>query len=297
MKYGNVPDQSLSSIDFTLPVDPGLNRSVLSGSRIAQPKIYVGSGNWGHTSWVGKVYPPKTPASAYRDLFPNYFGTMELNATHYKIYPESVIREWGAAAKGKEFKYCPKFPQSISHYSSFTKIESLTDGFLQSIMGFDENLGPAFLQVSDHFSPAKQEVLFSYLSSLPRDLDVFLEVRHPEWFLDAEQSFTALKEWNKGVVITDTPGRRDGVHMCLTVPKLMLRFVSNRDHASTFPRIAEWAKRIGEWVDNGLEEAYIFLHPGDESVIPELTIAWIEALNKSCKVNLKLPYIQQASLF
>lgn len=297
MKYGNVTEASLSSIDFTLPGDKGINRSVLSGTRVAHPKIYLGSGNWGHPSWVGKVYPPKTPASAYRDLFPNFFGAMELNATHYKIYAESVIREWAASARGKDFKYCPKFPQSISHYSSFTKIEELTDRFLQSIMAFEENLGPAFLQVSDHFSLAKREGLITYLSSLPKDLDIFLEVRHPDWFADIEATLGVLKDWNKGLVITDTPGRRDGVHMCLTVSKLLLRFVSNRDHQSTYPRIKEWALRIGEWIDNGLEEAYIFLHPGDESVIPELTIAWIEALNSSGKVNLKLPYIQQASLF
>ena len=297
MKFGNVPDETLASIDFNLAPDPLLNSAVLSGKRVSTPKIYVGSGNWGHASWVGKVYPPKTPASAFRNVFPNYFGAMELNATHYKIYPESIIREWAAPAEGKDFKYCPKFPQSISHYSSFIKVEGLTDAFIQSIAAFGNNLGPAFLQVSDSFSLAKRDALFGYLSSLPAYLDVFLELRHPDWFSSGDESFRMLKEMNKGLVITDAPGRRDCTHMYLTVPKLLLRFVSNRDHITTFPRIIEWAERIGEWVDEGLEEAYIFLHPGDESVIPELTVAWIEALNKTCKVNLKLPCISQGSLF
>lgn len=297
MKFGNLPDEALSSIDFSLAPDPALNAGVLLGKRVASPKIYVGSGNWGHTSWVGKVYPPKTPASAYRTIFPNHFGAMELNATHYKIYPESVIREWAAPAEGKDFKYCPKFPQSISHYSSFVRVEEQTDAFIQSIAAFGKNLGPSFLQVSDHFSPAKRDALFTYLSSLPKDLIVFLELRHPDWFTDEGASFSMLKEMNKGLVITDAPGRRDAAHMYITVPFLFLRFVSNRDHHSTYARITEWAERIGTWVNNGLEEAYIFLHPGDESVIPELTVAWMEALNKSCKVNLKLPFIQQGSLF
>lgn len=297
MKFGNVPDETLTSIDFKLVPDPFLNAEVLSGKRLPSPKIYVGSGNWGHASWVGKIYPPKTPASAFRNVFPNYFGAMELNATHYKIYPESVIREWATPAEGKDFKYCPKFPQSISHYSSFLKVDELTDAFIQSIAGFGENLGPAFLQVSDHFSPAKRDVLFGYLSSLPSDLDVFLELRHPDWFTDAGVSFSMLKEMKKGLVITDTPGRRDCAHMYLTIPKLFLRFVSNKDHSTTYLRITDWAQRIGNWVDQGLEEVYIFIHPGDETVIPELTVAWMEALNQSCKVNLKLPFIQQGSLF
>jgi uncharacterized protein YecE (DUF72 family) len=297
MKFGTLPDDQLSSVSFQLPPDPAFNITVLSGARVAQPRLYVGSGNWGHTSWVGKVYPPKTPVSAYRTLFPRHFGAMELNATHYKIYPESVLKEWAQPAAELDFRYCPKFPQSISHYSSFVQTDALTDAFLQSIQGLGEHLGPAFLQVSDHFSPVRKDVLFQYLASLPVDMDVFLELRHPDWFRQMDTWVSELRDLKKGLVITDAPARRDAVPMYLTVPRLFLRFVCNRDHPTTFTRIQDWASRIAHWVDNGLEEAYIFLHPGDESVIPELTIAWIQALNASCGVKLRLPFIPQTSLF
>jgi uncharacterized protein YecE (DUF72 family) len=297
MKFGNVDDAVLSKLDLRLPPDPALNSTVLSGMRVKEPKIYVGCGNWGHTSWVGKVFPPKTPASRYRALYPLYFGAAELNATHYKIYTQSVIREWAEPARGRDFRYSPKFPQEISHYSSFVKTEALTDAFIESISAFGENLGPSFLQVNDSFSPAGMEALYGYLRQLPRDLDVFLELRHPEWFERAGQFFPLLKEMGKGLVITDAPGRRDCAHMHLTVPKLFLRFVSNRDHPTTFTRIDDWTTRISSWLDRGLEEAYIFLHPGDEAVIPELTVAWINALNNKCGLQLKPPYIEQGSLF
>ncbi|HLO83263.1 MAG TPA: DUF72 domain-containing protein [Chitinophagaceae bacterium] len=297
MKFGTVSDVALSGLDLKLPADPALNAVVLPGHRIESQKIYVGCGNWGHTSWVGKVYPPKTPATKYRALYPLYFGATELNATHYNIYSPAVIREWAEPARGRDFKYSPKFPQQISHYSSFVKTESLTDAFIESISAFEDNLGPAFLQVSDNFSPAKMEALYGYLASLPEDLDVFLEVRHPDWFKQGDQLFPLLHNMNKGLVITDTPGRRDCTHMYLTMPKLLLRFVCNRDHPTTFTRIDDWADRIASWLDRGLEEAYIFLHPGDEALIPELTVAWINALNSRCGLNLKLPYVEQGSLF
>ena len=297
MKFGNVDNAVLNKLDLRLPADPLLNGQVLPGKRVPEPKVYVGCGNWGHTSWVGKVFPPKTPASKYRALYPLYFGAAELNATHYNIYSPAVIREWAAPARGRDFRYSPKFPQQISHYSSFVKTEALTDSFIESISAFEENLGPAFLQVSDNFSPAAMESLYGYLQLLPRDLDVFLEVRHPGWFKDGDQLFPMLRDMGKGLVITDAPGRRDCAHMYLTVPRMLLRFVCNRDHPTTFTRINEWAERISNWLELGLEEAYIFLHPGDEAVIPELTVAWINALNSRCGLQLKPPFTEQGSLF
>lgn len=297
MKFGNVPEELLSSINFTLPPEPAMNSLVLNGARISSPKVYIGCSNWGHKSWVNKVYPPKTPATKFRELYPLYFHATELNATHYNIYPPDVIAKWAEPARGRDFKFCPKFPQSISHYSSFVRVEEQTDAFISGISAFAENLGPTFLQLSDNFSPIKKAPLFDYLSTLPDDLDVFLEFRHPDWFIQSEQHFHALKLLGKGLVITDTPGRRDCTHMYLSIPKLMLRFVSNSDHPTTYTRIEEWARRIGQWINSGLEEAYVFLHPGDETVIPDLAIAWVEAINRHCGLMLKPPYLKQRELF
>lgn len=297
MRFGTVTKEALSSVNFTLPPDPLMNATVLPGSRNATPKVYVGCSNWGHKSWVDKVYPAKTPATKFRELYPLYFQTTELNATHYNIYPPEVIKKWAEPARGRDFRFCPKFPQSISHFSSFVRVEGQTDAFINGISAFGENLGPCFLQVSDGFSPMKKQPLFDYLAALPKDLDVFVEFRHPDWFVQSDQLFPALKSMGRGIVITDTPGRRDCTHMYLSVPRLMLRFVSNSDHPSTYSRITAWAIRISEWIDKGLEEAYIFLHPGDETVIPELTVAWIEQINKYCGLQLKLPYLKKQMLF
>ena len=297
MKFGTIPLDAIPSVNFNLPPDPPLNTEVLNGRKELNPKVYVGCSNWGHKSWVNKVYPPKTPATKFRELYPSYFNTVELNATHYRIYSPGIIQKWAEPARGKDFRFCPKFPQSITHYSSFIRTEAQTDAFISGISAFEENLGPAFLQVSDLFSPLKKEPLFTYLASLPRDLDTFLEFRHPDWFIHAEELFPIVRDLKKGLVITDTPGRRDCTHMYLTVPRMMLRFVSPGAHPGTYTRITAWAKRIAAWIENGLEEAYIFLHPGDETVIPELTVAWIDAINLHCELKLKPPYVKQQELF
>lgn len=300
MKFGAVPDTQLAAIDFSLPPDPQFNKATLTGKRVAKPAVYVGASTWGDATWVGNIYPPKTPAKNFRQLYPQYFNATELNATHYNIYAPEVIAQWAAAAKDRDFRYCPKFPQSISHYSNFEEAGALTDAFIASIAAFGSHLGPAFLQTSEHFPLAARHSLFRYLSSLPQQHSYFLEVRHPGWYESAEAVdawMQVLRQLDIGAVITDTPGRRDIVHMHLPVPKLFLRFVCNATHPSSFRRMDAWTDRITAWIDQGLEEAYLFIHPNADAPVPELVTYWIEQLNKKAGLLLQPPVPRQASLF
>jgi uncharacterized protein YecE (DUF72 family) len=142
--------------------------------------------------------------------------------------------------------------------------------------------------------------LFKYLSTLPQQYTYFLEVRHPQWYESAEAIGTwmqVLQQLDIGAVITDTPGRRDIVHMHLPIAKLFLRFVCNETHATSFQRIDAWTERIAYWLEQGLEEAYIFLHPGADGAVPELVAYWIEQINKRCGLHLQPPTPKQSSLF
>lgn len=45
--------------------------------------------------------------------------------------------------------------------------------FFKGILAFGEHLGPIFIQVSETFSPKRNEELFEFLKSLPKDLQFF----------------------------------------------------------------------------------------------------------------------------
>jgi uncharacterized protein YecE (DUF72 family) len=211
-----------------------------------------------------------------------------LNATHYKTYPPESIQKWADKAGEKDFLFCPKVAQSISHYSSFVNVDDKTNAFLQGIYAFGKHLGPIFLQVSDKFTPKRKDSLFKYLETLPTDLQFFLEVRHSEWFASEEERRTlveTLRKLNIGYVITDAAGRRDCVHMYLTIPKAFIRFVGNSLDPTDYQRIDEWVGRIKYWLDNGLEELYFFMHMHDEAYSPELSEYLIDKLNDVCDLS------------
>jgi uncharacterized protein YecE (DUF72 family) len=291
MEFGRVQEDELDKIDFKLPPDPLFNQQILEGESIANPKVYVGCAKWGRVDWVGKIYPPKTKEKDFLDQYVHHYNSIELNATHYKIYGPTGIHKWAAKANGKDFLFCPKMFQGVTHRGSLKGKDFVLNEFLRGIVAFEKHLGPIFVQVSDTFSPKRRDELFTFLKALPTDLQFFLEVRHPDWFKEkmAEELFSALKETNIGAVITDTAGRRDCAHMHVTIPKTFIRFVGNSLHHSDFPRIDDWVNRIKYWLDNGMKDFYFFMHMHDEAKSPELTVYLVDALNKACGLNLEKP--------
>src|SRR6186713_3117457 len=108
MDFGRVPEYELNSINFTLPPDPADNKLVLKGGRVTAPQMYIGCPRWGTKEWIGKIYPKGTKEGNYLDQYIHHFNSIELNATHYKIYTPEEIRRWAARTAGRDFKFCPK---------------------------------------------------------------------------------------------------------------------------------------------------------------------------------------------
>jgi uncharacterized protein YecE (DUF72 family) len=299
MEFGRVPAKELKKVDFNLPEEPSFNKKILKGKPVKKPAVYFGCAKWGRPEWVGKIYPPKTREKDFLQHYVRHYNAIELNATHYKVYGESAIRKWADKAGGRDFLFCPKLYKGITHFGKMQGKQFITNEFFRGITAFEKHLGPVFIQVGDNFSPNRKQELFDYLASLPKDIQFFLEVRHPRWFeKDMQQEmFKTLHSLKMGAVITDTAGRRDCCHMHVTIPKTFIRFVGNSLHKTDFTRCDDWVKRINYWLNNGMKEIYFFMHMHDEANSPELTVYLADKLNKACGLNLPIPeFIDKALL-
>jgi uncharacterized protein YecE (DUF72 family) len=182
MEFGRVTEAELSAINFSLPEEPLFNQQILKGEKVDHPKIYIGCAKWGRTEWLGKIYPLKTKEKDFLEHYVKHYNSIELNATHYNVYGAPGIAKWAEKAGDKDFLFCPKMYQGITHRGSLKGKDFITSEFLRGIVAFEKHLGPVFVQVSDAFSPKRKQELFDFLRSLPTDLQFFLEVRHPDWF-------------------------------------------------------------------------------------------------------------------
>jgi uncharacterized protein YecE (DUF72 family) len=289
MDFGKVAEHEISSVDFTLPEDGKQTAITLTGGKpVKDPSFYIGCAKWGRKEWLNMIYPAKTKEADFLDQYVKHFNSIELNAVFYSIPNAELIRKWKQKAEENStngFIFCPKFSRTISHIKRLKDAEVPTDLYLSSIHEFGKYLGPCFLQLGDNFGPKNFDTLENYLKLLPVDFQVFVELRHEEWFAnDVERArlFEMLHRLKKGAVITDASGRRDCVHMELTIPEIFIRFVGNGQDfkESDFERIDEWVVRIKSWLSKGLEKVYFFLHQHDEKDTPILADYTIKQFNK-----------------
>lgn len=299
MDFGRLPHEQLAAVEFTLPPDPLWNRDVLPGVRSEGAKVYVGCPRWSVKEWVGELYPKGTKPADYLPEYAKQFSCIELNATYHHLHNADDVRKWKEQIAGRPFKFCPKVYKGISHEGSLDDKDNLTNHFLEAMLQFEEHLGPMFLQLSDYYSPQRRNELIDYIQALPTDVDFFIELRHPDWFTPNEFGTIAsiLRTQNKGLVITDVAGRRDVLHMGLTVPKALVRFNAYDNHPSNEERLQQWAGRIKSWLEKGLEELYFFIHLHNEIHSPAVVTSFINMLNKEAGLNLQPPKPAQPTLF
>lgn len=299
MKFGKLED--ISGIEFILPPDHPHTLNNLALQRLKEKKIYMGGTMWNIPKWKGKIYPAKTKADQMGPEYCKQFSTIELNATHYKIHGPEIITKWKNFST-KEFMFCPKFPNLITHYRRFLNSEELTAEFLLAISHFEEKLGPSFIQLRPDYSPKYANRLVDYLKTIPEDFNLALEFRHPEWFAGnakAEKVWKLIEERNITAVISATAGRRDALHMRMTSDTLILRFGGYDLDPSDEIRLAQWADRIKYWIENGLNNVHIWMHQFNSIKTPETCILFGKMLEEKTGISVKVPSMvqEQRSLF
>lgn len=292
MEFGRVSPEELEKINFTLPPDhPATTALLRKQKKKTNTTVFVGCAKWGRPDWVGKIYPKGTKAGDFLEHYARQFNCIELNATFYRMPTRKQTSGWKSKV-GDDFKFCPKFVDQITHIKRLKEVDELTDRFLDGISGFGKNLGPVFLMPHPGMGPKTLETVEAFIQSLPNDFELFVELRHKDWFADPEAFaavFSMLQRNHTGSIITDASGRRDCLHMRLTTPSAFIRFVGNGLHPTDYTRCDDWIQRMKSWANQGIETMYFFMHQHEELHSPELCRYLIPKINEQLGTNIHLP--------
>src|SRR5689334_23224503 len=158
MEFGKLESSELDYVDFSLPEDQPETSRILAASTHAPTKFYIGCAKWGRKDWLGKIYPPKTPESEFLNHYARHFNSIELNATFYRMPRAAMTAGWKSKV-GNDFRFCPKFVNSITHIRRLKDTDEAVDRFLAGISGFGETLGPVLLMPHPGFGPKNLPVL------------------------------------------------------------------------------------------------------------------------------------------
>jgi uncharacterized protein YecE (DUF72 family) len=291
MDFGRVDDPKLlAAVDREL--DAGTRKlpkndfkfSMLT-AKSGKPQIYIGPPVWSHPGWVGTLYPKKTPSKDFLKLFSRRFNAIELNSTFYRTPTERTLTDWKNATP-VNFRFSPKLNQAISHAST---IPALVTDFCKAMRALEDRLGLSFLQLPPSFSRNQLPTLKAMLKAVPKHYALAVEFRHPSWFMSGKLTSDIsdfLSDLGMAAVITDALGRGDVLHSTLTAKKVMVRFLANEMHASDFKRVDLWVKKIGTWMEAGIEEIYFYPHLHGYDRVPELSSDLITKLNRTYSLHI-----------
>lgn len=225
---------------------------------------YFGCPVWAHKGLIGRIKNEDDTEKSDLQVYSQSFNSIELNSSYYGVPPRKQIYNWRGQV-GEDFRFFPKAPKDLTFYADAQFPSVVFDRYIESLSDFGEHLGGSFLQFSPYISPQRKKYLFDLLEALPNDFSFFVELRQEEWFQDEvrlKRFCEYLAKREVGFVITDTPGRRDVLHMKITSPFLFVRFKGNNLHASDFERIDEWIQFVKS--TQALENIAFFHHHSDE---------------------------------
>jgi uncharacterized protein YecE (DUF72 family) len=239
--------------------------------------ISIGCAVWSYPGWIGEVYPPKTPAKEFLRVYSNFFPAVEGNTTFYAIPDRAIIDRW-IAQTPPGFKFCLKFPRSITHNGSLAPYIVPARSFVTQMQGLGERLGVMFVQLPPNYAPDKLADLTEFLTAMHRqDVDIALEVRHLDWFKSPyqEQLTELLVKLRVGRVILDTrsiyqaapelgeivPCKKPHVPLALslTAPFTLIRYVSHPVRDANQKWLESWTSPIQSWLERDTQ-IYLFVH-------------------------------------
>ena len=263
MEFGKAKDNEIKINPFVFPKTSSCE--YLSVTLNQDKKIYVGLPKW------SQIHPPQAPDKDALKYYCKVFNTVELNATHYKLPTKEQVLQWKDKISVDGFLFCPKMFKEVTHSGNLLGKETVTNEFLDAILSFGNTLGPILIQMRESFSPIRKNELFTFLEGLPRNFRFFLEVSHKEWFDNytlPKGLIDKLQGLNMGAVITDSPSRRDAIHMQPIIPTTCIRFMASGHNEVDLFRIQQWKQQLSKWFGLGLKEAYFFVHmPYEDSSV------------------------------
>lgn len=243
--------------------------------------FYLGLPQWQHPQWK------KLGMCTLAD-YARYFNCVEGNTTLYALPRPEIVQRWRDMTHD-DFRFCFKFPATISHQAALRQCDALTRSFFELLEPLAPRLGQYWLQLPAAFVPADLPTLWAFLDGLPSCFSYGVEVRHPQFFSRGEAELALnrglhLRRINR--VILDTRGvhaaipanaeiieaqrkkPRLPVHAVMTADRPMIRFIGGDDEAANLRWFQAWLKKLPEWCEQG--QPWLFIHTPDISFAPQL---------------------------
>jgi uncharacterized protein YecE (DUF72 family) len=224
-------------------------------------RYYVGCSGWHYEHWRGLYYPEELPKSKWLLFYARQFTTVELNNSFYRLPSEKAFTTWRDSTPD-DFVFAVKVSRFITHIKRLRNLDTAVDNFVSRAGFLREKLGPLLYQLPPSMK-RNDELLQSFLSSLPPQYRHVIEFRHESWINDAV--FDILRRHNVGLCVFDMPGF--SCPLVATSDFAYVRFHGSQGlYASRYSdeELSEWARKIAILGQN-VKVSYIYFNNDAEA--------------------------------
>ncbi len=282
--------------------------------------FYLGCAVWAYEKWQGTFYDPSVAAGQTLQAYAQRLTAIEGNTTFYSIPSPSTIQKWHRETPAT-FRFCLKFPRTVSHQGLLVPQLSQARLFLDRVTALEQKLGAVFLQLPPAYGPPLLGDLCDFWDQLQAiSVPLAVEVRHPHWWQPEPQTqlWRALGDRHVSLVILDTrpiyrcpdnPQRHSQrkkpdvpVVFQTTASPLIVRFISHPDWQYNQSYLAEWQAWLTPLIQTN-QTIYFFVHCPVEDHSPFTARRFFQQLRQAGLINDLLPWEelapppQQLSLF
>lgn len=261
---------------------------------------YLGCPGWGMKSWIGRLFPSGTKDRDFLARYAEVFNTVEGNTTFYALPTMEIVERWRDSVPD-HFRFCFKFPKTISHDKQLVDCDAEVATFLARVAPLEHKLGTIMLQLPPYFRDLER--LRGFLASLPREIQFAVEFRHEVFFASGQEEADAaalLRERGVDLVIMDTRGihaskslefadvrgRKPALPILMraTASQPIVRCVPHEVFSETLPFLQVWPPQLARWISEG-KRPYFFMHAPDDTFAPENAYAFHRMLREHADVG------------
>jgi len=230
-------------------------------------RVRIGTSGYSYKEWKGNFYPDDLPAAKMLEFYASRFGTVEINATFYRMPEPKMLEKWTTQVP-ETFLFVLKAPQRITHQKRLAGAEDDVQHFFDVATVLGPQLGPVLFQLPPY---AKKDAarLRAFIANLPPKVRVAFEFRHESW-CDAEIE-SILRQRDAPMCLSDTDDVADPD--ALVVPTASWGYLRLRRTEYPGSTLGEWAARVQRQPWN---EAWVFFKHEEEGKGPMFARAFRE---------------------
>jgi uncharacterized protein YecE (DUF72 family) len=177
----------------------------MSQRRPKKGEIYIGTSGYNYKHWwSGVFYPQEVPPSKWLEYYCQYFKTVELNVTFYRLPRESVFQSWYRRTP-RSFLFTLKGSRLITHLKRLQDCEEPLRAFVNGVNFLKEKAKVVLWQFPPKFKvvPERLRVFIELLQKYIPKLRHVFEFRDESWL--SEKVYKYLPHQNFTICQADHP--------------------------------------------------------------------------------------------